>query len=85
MCVIPVPLLRWALVGVAVGLSGWFLVANVYPILATVSIFAVVAVFALTVPLGGSKGDSLAHYCARTPPPCLGSYIQSHVLQLLCD
>jgi len=35
LCVIPVPLLRWALVGVAVGLSGWFLVANVYPILAT--------------------------------------------------
>ncbi|KAL0945975.1 hypothetical protein HGRIS_012253 [Hohenbuehelia grisea] len=34
LCVIPVPLLRWALVGIAFGLSGYFLVMNVYPILA---------------------------------------------------
>jgi len=34
LCVIPVPLLRWALVAVAFGLSGYFLVMNVYPILA---------------------------------------------------
>jgi hypothetical protein len=37
LCVIPVPIVRWALVGVAFGLSGWFLSANIYPILATVS------------------------------------------------
>jgi hypothetical protein len=35
LCVIPVPIVRWALVGVAFGLSGWFLSANIYPILAT--------------------------------------------------
>jgi hypothetical protein len=35
LCVIPVPLARWALVAVALGLSGWFLVANIYPILAS--------------------------------------------------
>lgn len=34
---IPVPILRWVLVGVAFTLSGYFLVANVYPILASVS------------------------------------------------
>ncbi|KAJ8597689.1 Yip1-domain-containing protein [Rhizopogon salebrosus TDB-379] len=33
LCVIPVPLLRWVLVGIAFSLSGYFLVANVYPIL----------------------------------------------------
>ena len=36
LCVIPVPLLRWALVALAFGFSGWFLAANIYPILATV-------------------------------------------------
>jgi len=35
LCVIPVPLVRWILVGLAFGLSGYFLVANVYPVLAT--------------------------------------------------
>ncbi|KAF9531069.1 Yip1 domain family protein [Crepidotus variabilis] len=35
LCVIPVPIVRWALVGSAFGLSGWFLAANIYPILAT--------------------------------------------------
>ena len=37
LCVIPVPLVRWILCGVAFLLSGFFLVANVYPILASVS------------------------------------------------
>jgi len=35
LCVIPVPILRWILVGIAFALSGYFLVANVYPILAS--------------------------------------------------
>jgi len=35
LCVIPVPIVRWVLVGIAFALSGYFLVANVYPILAT--------------------------------------------------
>ncbi|KAH9853737.1 Yip1-domain-containing protein [Lenzites betulinus] len=34
-CVVPVPIVRWVLVGIAFGISGWYLVANVYPILAT--------------------------------------------------
>ncbi|KAF8639227.1 hypothetical protein AX17_001712 [Amanita inopinata Kibby_2008] len=35
LCVLPIPLLRWLLVGIAFGLSGYFLVANIYPILAS--------------------------------------------------
>ncbi|KAI5120522.1 hypothetical protein M0805_004530 [Coniferiporia weirii] len=35
LCVIPVPILRWVLVGIAWGLSGYFLLANIYPVLAT--------------------------------------------------
>jgi len=35
LCVIPVPIVRWVLVGVAFGISGYFLVANIYPILAS--------------------------------------------------
>ncbi|CCM02837.1 uncharacterized protein FIBRA_04949 [Fibroporia radiculosa] len=35
LCVIPIPLARWILVGVAFLLSGYFLVANVYPVLAS--------------------------------------------------
>jgi len=35
LCVIPVPLVRWILVFIAFALSGYFLVANIYPILAT--------------------------------------------------
>lgn len=36
LCVIPVPIVRWALVGIAFGLSGWFLGSNIYPVLASV-------------------------------------------------
>ncbi|KAF6746025.1 Yip1 domain family protein [Ephemerocybe angulata] len=35
LCVIPVALVRWILVGIAFGLSGYFLGANIYPILAS--------------------------------------------------
>ncbi|KAL1946928.1 hypothetical protein VTO73DRAFT_15032 [Trametes versicolor] len=35
LCVIPVPIVRWILVGVAFLMSGWYLAANVYPVLAT--------------------------------------------------
>ena len=37
LCVIPVPIVRWVLVGLALGLSGFFLAANIYPILASVT------------------------------------------------
>jgi len=36
LCVIPVPFLRWALVFAAFASSGYFLVMNVYPVLASV-------------------------------------------------
>src|SRR5262249_32595591 len=39
LCVIPVPVVRWVLVGVAFGLSGYFLVMNIYPIIANVGTF----------------------------------------------
>ena len=32
----PFPIARWVLTGIAFLVSGWFLVANVYPVLATV-------------------------------------------------
>ncbi|EJD01879.1 Yip1 domain family protein [Fomitiporia mediterranea MF3/22] len=35
LCLAPYPIVRWVLVGVACGLSGYFLLANVYPVLAT--------------------------------------------------
>ncbi|KAF8173715.1 Yip1 domain family protein [Pholiota molesta] len=35
LCVIPVPIVRWVLVALAFGLSGWFLGSNIYPILAS--------------------------------------------------
>ncbi|KAF8607406.1 Yip1-domain-containing protein [Ceratobasidium sp. AG-I] len=33
LCIIPIPILRWTLVGLAFGSSGWYLVRNVYPVL----------------------------------------------------
>ncbi|KAH9169365.1 Yip1-domain-containing protein [Lactarius sanguifluus] len=33
LCIVPIALLRWVLSGIAFGLSGYFLVANVYPVL----------------------------------------------------
>ena len=41
LCVIPVPILRWTLVGLAFLLSGYFLVVNVYPILASVRLSSI--------------------------------------------
>ncbi|KAJ7116201.1 Yip1-domain-containing protein [Mycena crocata] len=35
LAVIPVPIVRWSLVGIAFGLSGYFLVRNIYPILSS--------------------------------------------------
>jgi hypothetical protein len=37
LCIIPVPIVRWVCVGIAFGLSGYFLFVNVYPVLAAVS------------------------------------------------
>jgi len=34
LCIIPVPILRWVLVGAAFGLSGFFIFSNIWPILA---------------------------------------------------
>jgi len=36
LCIVPIALLRWILCGIAFGLSGYFLVANVYPVLVSV-------------------------------------------------
>ncbi|KAH9968147.1 hypothetical protein BC827DRAFT_474736 [Russula dissimulans] len=35
LCIIPIPLLRWILCGAGFSLSGYFLVANIYPVLAS--------------------------------------------------
>ena len=36
LCIIPVALLRWVLSGIGFALSGYFLVANIYPVLVSV-------------------------------------------------
>jgi len=36
LCIIPIPILRWTLVGIAFGLSGIFLARNVYPVLSSI-------------------------------------------------
>ena len=36
LCIIPIPLLRWILSGIGFALSGYFLVANIYPVLVSV-------------------------------------------------
>jgi hypothetical protein len=33
LCIVPIPIVRWVLVGAACGVSGWFLLRNVYPAL----------------------------------------------------
>ncbi|GAB1520227.1 hypothetical protein RhiTH_003300 [Rhizoctonia solani] len=35
LCIIPIPILRWVLVGLAFGSSGWYITRNVYPVLAS--------------------------------------------------
>ncbi|QRW13312.1 protein YIPF1 [Ceratobasidium sp. AG-Ba] len=35
LCIIPLPIVRWVLVGLAFGSSGWYLFRNVYPVLAS--------------------------------------------------
>ena len=37
----PFPIARWVLTGIAFLVSGWFLVANVYPVLATVRLSSI--------------------------------------------
>ncbi|KAI0692279.1 Yip1-domain-containing protein [Cytidiella melzeri] len=49
LCVIPVPLVRWILVGLAFLLSGYFLISNTYPILAAADQKAVRLVAVLLV------------------------------------
>ena len=85
LCIIPVPLVRWVLVALAFGQSGYFLVANVYPILATVSqqrnsergSLLTMAI------IGRSKSDSPPCHNYLRPPRCVGSHLQSPLLQLL--
>ena len=36
LCIIPVAILRWVLSGIGFALSGYFLVANIYPVLVSV-------------------------------------------------
>lgn len=83
LCVIPVPLVRWILVGAAFLLSGFFLVSNIYPILAAVSFAHSVSDHTDIVPIGRPEGSST--HCrrscadARSPRPVL----QGLVFQLL--
>ena len=42
------PIVRWVLVAVAFGLSGWFLAANIYPVLASVSLYPYFFIHSLT-------------------------------------
>lgn len=62
---IPESITRWVLVGVAFGLSGYYLGANVYPILSTVGCFPDLPVRDLNLVdlavVGGCKGDTTAY------------------------
>jgi hypothetical protein len=58
LCVIPESITRWALVGVGFGLSGYYLGANVYPILSSVSRFLIVR--DLDVDLAALQADAKA-------------------------
>ena len=70
LCVIPVPILRWTLVGLAFVISGYFLVANVYPILASVRPpFALLTPRVLpNSPSGGAKGHTPPRRNPRRSP-----------------
>ncbi|KAI0786347.1 Yip1-domain-containing protein [Abortiporus biennis] len=50
-CIAPIAILRWVVVGIGFLLSGWFLVANVYPILASADAKAVRLLIVLLVAL----------------------------------
>jgi hypothetical protein len=85
--VIPIPIMRWILVGLAFALSGYFLVANTYPILASVCpVISTRCIVRRLILLGtgGTKTNPLDHNNNFPLTRRFGTHFQSHVLQLLC-
>lgn len=60
LCVIPISLVRWILCGVAFLLSGFFLVANVYPVLASVRLICSISSITSTNILDFRQADKKA-------------------------
>lgn len=60
LCVIPESITRWVLVGVAFGLSGYYLGANVYPILSSVSRLLIVCMIFDRADLATLQADAKA-------------------------
>ena len=85
-CIAPFSILRWVLTGVGFAVSGYFLCANVYPILQTVNIPRIVSFpdgVPLIVSLGGLACEQNIHCPDRPLPRSRRLHLQSDVLQLL--
>jgi hypothetical protein len=86
-CIAPFSILRWALTGVGFAVSGYFICANVYPILQTVSLPNTVRVSScilLIIYSGGFACEQDIHRPNRPLPRSRRLPLQSDVLQLLC-
>jgi hypothetical protein len=86
LCVIPVAIVRWVLVGVAFLLSGYFLVVNTWPILATVRRFrpqtALWSDYSYVI-VGRSKSCAVGSHHSHSTSRCSRALLQSALLQLL--
>jgi hypothetical protein len=83
LCIIPIALLRWILSGIGFALSGYFLVANIYPVLVSVRHLISISPIALTLsPLnvGGSQGGAASDCCDRCPACRYCALIQGLIL-----
>lgn len=86
LCVIPIPIVRWVLVGGAFGLSGYFLFRNVYPILTSVcSIPSDSIILTMLYYIDRTKGDTSARHHSCRDTCCRNLALQSPIFQLLRD
>ena len=79
----PIALLRWVLCGIAFALSGYFLVANIYPVFASVCLFSLIisVLFTpFTLNAGGPKVNPVSDHRRRGTACSHGTVIQGYVL-----
>ena len=80
LCIVPIALLRWVLCGIAFALSGYFLVANIYPVFASVCYPQIVSFIPFTFNVGGPKVTPVSDYRRRGATWSRGTVIQGSVL-----
>jgi hypothetical protein len=82
---VPIALLRWILCGIAFALSGYFLVANIYPVLVSVRHLSLIPciIHTSTLNAGGPKVDPVSDCRGRGATCGRGALIQAFILQLL--